>query len=171
MDKKFEVSIGDYGRMMFEMMTNSGEYHMPKHWSGIKDRAEPLVRELLRLNDEMGYEIIGYHDEKGRKKISKRERIRQAQKKMWLVKANTLEERDRVWLDDSDYEMYISEDQPCPVEYVKDEYVAVDTDRQYGIVRVWVGDKVFKAPNDWDEQRKMYVTDEYWLEQAERLGL
>lgn len=171
-----EIKIGHYGRMMFEIMT--GKDSGLQHWESIRARAEPLVRELLRLNEEMkpngGYQITGYINEKGKKKLSKHERIDLAQQKLWGVPAEELKVGDKVWLPSStDHEMYVGQNSPCPVEFIKGDIVGVEVD-MWGeeiIVKIHKSTKVLRAPNDWKEKEPLYCSDEYWLEQAEKFNL
>ncbi len=173
-----EISIGDYGRMMFEMMTATDDYP-PDHWLSIKLDAEPLVRRLIALNTEMevdgkkgGYKIVGYK-EGDKKKLSEYERIVLAQKKMLTVKAKSLKEGDRIWYSDGDIEMHIGEQDPAPVIDVtkKAVYVEMDGCNYEYIVQVGKEEDVLKAPEDWHAHSEKYGSAEYWLEQADRLGI
>jgi hypothetical protein len=171
-----EISIGDYGRMMFEIM--NGKYKdMPEHWQSISKEAEPLVKQLLALNAKMtngGYEIIGVKDEKGKKKLSKFERIQKAQKE-WEVSASTLKEGDQIWLLSaySDHEMYIGQDDPVTVQDVtkKGVYVEMQGCNYEFTECVRLTDKVLKAPADFDNREELYTSDEFWLEIADKLGI
>ncbi len=171
-----EVTIGEYGRMMFEMMVG-GKKNMPDHWKSIANKAEPLVRELIKLNDEMkpgSYDIIGYKGTDGKKKLSKHERIRLAQKRLWGTKAGTLKEGERLWLcSNYDIEMYIGEQSPAPVEFVKKDSIAIEMqgcNYEY-MVRVDADELVLKAPDDFFDKEEEYTSDKFWLEQADELGI
>lgn len=174
MQNWYEIDVGAYGRMMFEQMTSANSNNID-HWESIRAKAEPLVRELIKLNEEMkptGYNILGY-SEKGKKKLSKHERIDAAQEKLWKVEASTLKVGDLVWLVDSDHEMYIVQSQPCPVEYKKKDTIGVSID-MWGedvIVKIHKTDEVFKAPADFDEKEELYTSEKYWLKQADKLGI
>ena len=171
-----EVNIGDYGRMMFEMMTGTRS-NMPDHWESISKEAEPLVRQLIDLNIKMkngGYNIVGYKDKEGKKKLSKFERIKQAQK-AWEVSADTLKEGDQIWLVStySDHEMYIGQDDPVIVQDVTKNgvYVEMQGCNYEFTTCVRLTDKVLKAPADFDDREDEYGSDEYWLGVAEKLGI
>ena len=146
-----ETTIGNYGRMIFEMMCVKNG--LPDHWESIKTKAQPLVQELIRLNSEMkpvGYDIIGTYDENGRKKLSKSKRIEIAQEMMWQVEATTLKTKDLVWINSGDYEMYIGQQDPGIVEDVTKKCIYVSTD-YFGnsqLTKLFKGDKVLKAPDD-----------------------
>jgi hypothetical protein len=114
-----EVSVGDYGRMMFEIVHSKKYGDMPDHWKSIAKEAKPLVDQLLALNDKMkggGYKIVGRKI--GKKKVlSDSQRIKKAQDKLWLTTADKLEEGDHFWLADHyDHEMYIGQDEPLVVD-------------------------------------------------------
>lgn len=53
MPKDFEISIGDYGRMVFELFLEENWSNIPDHWNSIKKEALPLVKKLIKLNDKM----------------------------------------------------------------------------------------------------------------------
>lgn len=149
---------------------------MGKHWASIREKAEPLVRELLRLNSEMkpgGYRIIGYTDASGKKQLSDHQQVRNAQKELWGIKASEATENDLVWLIDSDYEMYIEEQPPCSIEYVKKDAIGVNVDIWGDDVTVKVSKNtlILKAPADWKEKEELYSSWNYWLEQADKLGI
>ncbi len=185
-EKRMEVSVGDYGRMIFEMTIGDGyagrRDDLPVHWASIFDKAEPLVRQLLALNEEMvgetgkGYKITGYIKEGGKKVRPDHERIQMAQEALWKVKASTLKEGDLIWLLDSDHEMYIGENPPVSVQDVSKKCVYVEMqgcNYEY-TVQVDLGDDVLNAPDDWDgegwEQSQKYG-DDYWLAKADELGI
>lgn len=177
MTKPMEITIGDYGRFMFESMLKDTPEQMGTHWASIRVKAEPLVRELLRLNSEMkpdGYRLIGYKDESGKIHLSDHQRVRKAQEQLWGVKAGELTDNDWLWLhDDSDYEMHIGEHQPCRIEYIKNDTIGVNVDiRGHDvIIKVSKNTLVLKAPADWEAKEDVYNSWEYWLEQADKLGI
>jgi hypothetical protein len=172
---KMEVKIGDYGRMMFEMMEEgklSG--HLPPHWESIREKAQPLVKQLIALNDEMvggGYVIVG-RKVKGKKVLSKAERIKRAQKKLWEVEASTLEVGDRVFYDEGEEASFVDDGcGPWEVEDVSTKGIYIDVQHCGGwhTARIGRDEKVIKAPKDWYENET--YTDEWWLEQADKLGI
>jgi hypothetical protein len=179
--KKMELTVGQYGDHLFEMMVGRGVSnpgYCPDHWESIRAEAEPLVRRLIALNDEMkggGYSIVGYHgaDAGGRKKLPLVERILLAQKKLWLVKAGDLREGDLVWLyKDYDIEMYIEENDPVAVTEITKKGVYLDHPfERHGTYRISPDAEVFRAPDDWEEKQHVYQTQDYWVEQADRLGI
>lgn len=170
-----EVSIGEYGRMMFEMM-NEGRSNLPPHWESIRDEAKPLVAKLIALNDKMnsgGYEIIGLK-KNGKKVLSKTQRIAAAQRRLWEEKATGLKEGDKIWLlDDSDHEMYIGQDEPVPVIDIsrKGIYLEMPGCNDEYIHSICKEEKILKAPRDFNEKQDLYESDEYWLKQADELGI
>jgi hypothetical protein len=178
-----EISVGDYGRMMFEMMIAEKYGNLPEHWKSIQAEAEPLVRQLLELNKKMlvdgkpgGYEIHGYV-EKGKKKKkvrSKFERIRMAQEHGLKVKASSLKIGDRIWMLPafSDHEMYVGQDDPVPITDIGRTgtiYVEMQGCNYEYPATVNPTDDVLKAPKDWDDNDD-YRTDEYWLARADKFG-
>lgn len=152
-----EVSIGDFGRMMFEMMQDKYK-DMPKHWASIAKEAKPLVQQLLDLNEKMvgedgkpgGYSIIGAVDKKtGKKKMSDSERITKAQRDVLLAEARTLKVGDHFWLvDHSDHEMYIGQNEPLKADDItkKGIYYEMQHLGGYHTERLSPDDKVLKAP-------------------------
>jgi len=176
MTKPKEIAVGDYGRFMFESMLKETPEQMGKHWASIREKAEPLVRELLRLNSEMkpgSYRIIGYKDATGKEQLADHQRVKKAQEQLWGVKAGELAETDFLWLLDSDYEMHIGEQPPCNIEYIKKDAIGVNVDVWSNDVTVKISKNtlVLKAPTDWEEKEEVYSSWEYWLEQAAKLGI
>lgn len=168
-----EVTIGDYGRMMFEMMT--GKYKdMPEHWRSIYGKAEPMIRQLVELNNEMkggGYRIVGYIKD-GKKVLSGWEAVRLAQKRLWGAKIGDLKIGDLVWLLE-DHDMCIGSNDPCPIEYIHKNYVAVEVPHMGGehIEKIHPTEIVLKAPDDWKEKEMLYTSDSYWVDKANELGI
>lgn len=165
-----EISVGEYGRMMFEMMT--GNYVLPQHWNSIKDEAKPLVYKLLALNNKMfsadgNYQIIGFKDESGKQVLSNSKRIEKAQN-TWLCRGKALCEGDLVWLTDSDYDMYIGQNEPATVIDITKRGIYLDMDRT--IICIRENEEVLRAPLDWGKNRILYESDEYWLQVATGLG-
>lgn len=163
-----EVSVGDYGRMMFEMMLTKG--NLPDHWQSIKEEAEPLVRKLLDLNARMsngGYEVHGYLA-KGKKVLSSQEKIKTAQSR-FVIPASELQEGDRFWLfDNYHHEMYIGQDEPLLVDEVTKKGVFYyTTGRIVTARRIDANEKVIKAPDCFKEDDELkqqeFQSDEYWL--------
>lgn len=175
MAKKMEISIGDYAKHLFEIMVARPDKSL-KHWESIRAEAEPLVRKLIELNDKMeggGYKITGYTDTKGKKKLPDHERIRLAQKKLWQCKAGELKEGDQCWLvENYDHEMYVGEQDPAPVVDVTKNgvYLEMEGCNYEYIIQIAKTEKVLKAPEDWNEDNEKY-SNEYWLEQADKLGI
>jgi hypothetical protein len=169
---KIELQIEEYGRVLFRAMTE-GDEHASSFWSNIRAEAKPLVEQLIALNDKLeggGYELVGMVS-KGKVKLTRLQRIKEAQKKLWGVAARKVKEGDYVWLcENYDLEMYVGEDDPLPVDTVKKDYIIVDRHRD-GMERVAGDEIVLLAPVDFDENEAKYGTDEYWLEQADKLGI
>jgi hypothetical protein len=165
-----EISIGDYGRMMFEEMTSAKSGCL--HWDSIRDEAKPLVHKLLELNNKMKnapYQIVGIK-ENGKKVLSKAKRIEKAQVQMWGYKACVLKEGDYVWLNDNnDHEMYIRQDDPVKVIDItkKGIYLAMHDI----IERINIDENILLAPADFHGKEESYTSDEYWLKQADALGI
>jgi len=96
MTKPMEITVGMYGSCIFESMLKETPEQMGAHWASIREKAEPLVRELLRLNSEMkpsSYRIIGLKDASGKEQLSSPQRVRKAQKKLWGIKASEVAEK------------------------------------------------------------------------------
>jgi hypothetical protein len=171
-----EVTVGSYGRMIFEMCLGRDQTNLPEHFQSIIDKAKPLVQQLLDLNDEMkpnGYKIHGYKDKKGKPILSRHQRIKKAQERMMGTTAGKCKKGDRIWLVDNDVEMCVGEHMPVEVE-VKDKnciYVDHPFGRGGESLKLSLKDKVLKAPDDWSEDAQYgKYTDDYWLAQAEELG-
>lgn len=140
----FELTAAQYGSHLFSAML-SDRKNEPKHWASIRAKAEPLVQQLLALNDEMeggGYVITGVprKGKDGKKKtvLPAQQRIEQAQERLWGCKAGECKKGDRVWLI-HDY------DNPCE-DITPDSCCVVDAFRKTGIVvedDVW-GEEVLK---------------------------
>lgn len=168
-----EIKIGDYGRMIFEMIL--GEKNLPDHWKSIHQEAKPLVLQLLSLNEKMengGYNIVGYQDETGNKKLSEKERLKLTEKELFGVFADQLNKGDYVWLfEDPEFEMYVGEHDPIYVDYVAENFVLLDHpyDR-YSSYKISKKTMVLKAPKDWMQNQSFY-SNEWWLEQADKLGI
>jgi hypothetical protein len=162
-----EISIGDYGRMMFEMMIGKSN-DLPDHWLSIKADAEPLVRKLLELNNQMvvdgipsGYEIHG-HTDNSKPVLSKLEKIILAQKQ-YAVPASTLQVGDKFWLiDNSDFEMYVVQDEPVVVDEITKKGVYFEM-RHFGgrhVERIDLNELVVIAPNPLTEE---FTSDSFWI--------
>ena len=168
-----EITVGDYGRMMFEAMTSKKSDI--KHWDSIRDEAKSLVNQLLALNEKMeggGYKIIGTVN--GKKNLSDYERIELAQQKMWTVKAKTLKDGDYIWCGDGDGSMMTpGTDGPAKVVEVtkKNVYVEIRGCNFEFITQIGLDEEVIKAPKDFFDKEEQYESDEWWLEQADRLGI
>lgn len=169
-----EISIGDYGRHLFEQMTN--KKNGLSHWDSIRAEAKPLVEKLLELNQKMeggGYQIIGIKDKSGKKVLSQAARIKKAQMQ-WECEAGTLKEGDRIWLHDNyDHEMYIGQNDPVEVMDItkKGIYLEMNGFNCEYVQQISVDEKVLKAPADFLDKEDEYTSDEYWLEQADKMGI
>lgn len=172
-----EVSIGDYGRMIFEMTVGEKYADPPEHWASIMAEAEPLVRQLIALNQKMtvdgkpgGYKIHGYTEKvkgKKRKVLSDHEKIRAAQRQL-LVAAGTLQEGDMFWLfDNDDHEMYVEQDDPLTVEEVTKKGVYFEMSHLGGhhTERIDLKEKVLKAPDFFKEHRA--ICDRFHLNEID----
>jgi len=149
---KTEVTIGTFGRLVFEAMTANDE--VGEHWQSIAEEARPLVERLLMLNDKMeggGYSIVG-HKINGKKVKPKLQRIREAKKHDLLVPAGELEEGDRFWLfENYDHgEMHIGVDDPLVVDEKTKKGVYFDMSHCGGhhTEKIDLDEKVLKAPNE-----------------------
>lgn len=177
-DKPFEISVEDYGAALFGVM-NEKYKDMPDHWKAIAKEAKPLVEQLIALNDKMPkpYLIKGLRNKSGKRLLTPRERIRETQKVLWKVKASTLKEGDRVWLlpSYSDYDMEIGAADPVLVVDISKKcvYVEIQAMNYEYNKAVNFEDEVLKAPDDFDPHGDdaKYLSDEFWLEQADKLGI
>lgn len=172
-----EMTLFDYGGHLFNVMA-SNEIRYIKHWESIREKAEPLVRKLIRLNNEMeggGYQIVGYTDVGGKKKLSKYERIDRSQKKLWGVKASKLKIGERVWLcNNEEHEMYINQNEdPVYVHDISKKGIYIEMLGLGGeyIITIPKNELVLKAPDDFDLKLEEYCSEKYWLEQADKLGI
>lgn len=174
MGNKMELTLQDYAKHLFFAM-NQEPGTAPAHWESIRAKAQPLVEQLIALNDEMvngGYSIIG-HKVKGKKVLSKAERIRRTKLKMWGVEdLHSLKEGDYIWADDDDQGCTLDDDSPVRVEERTAKCIYIEVPHCGGehIARIGYGTTVLKAPEDWDEN-EMYNSEEWWLEQADKLGI
>lgn len=165
-----ELKIGDYGKILFEQMVNSNGID---RWESIREKAEPLVRELIKLNSEMdggGYQLVGYTDETGKQKLPNHKRIRLSQEKLWKVNINELKKGDKIWILDDGYEMYIGENDPGVVDSVSENHVYLELyNWESYIQKINKKGECLRAPDDWSENEELYSSDRYWLEQADKL--
>lgn len=174
MTQKTEVSIGEFGRMIFEMTVERPEY-ASAHWRSIQNEALPLVKQLLALNKKMDrpYEIIGLERDNGMKTLSQMERIKLAQIKLWGRKVGELKVGDQIWLyDNFDHEMYVTQDYPVRIVDRTDKFVYVEMRGcNFEFILNLKHDKlVLLAPKDFEEDGP-YTQREYWLNQADELGI
>jgi hypothetical protein len=174
MTQKMEVSIGEFGRMIFEMVAERPQY-APAHWRSIQHEAAPLVKQLLALNKKMDqpYEIIGVEKENGKKSLSQMERIKLAQIKLWGRKAGELKVGNQIWLyNNCDHEMYITQDSPVKIIDRTDKFVYVEMRgcNYEFILNLKHGTLVLLAPNDFEDDGP-YTQREYWLNRADELGI
>jgi hypothetical protein len=138
----------------------NGKGVLPAHWESIKDEAKPLVEQLLALNEKMGtYEIVGLKS--GKKKLSKHERIDQAQEKLWGCTAASLKEGDYFWLNESghDIEMYVGEQDPVKVDEITKKGVYFELPHCGGehSERIDFNTKILKAPDEYRAAQEAYV--------------
>ena len=104
-------------------------------------------------------------------KLDKRQRIELAQQH-WAVKVRDLVEGDLIWLTRTEPEMYIREHEPCPIEFLKKGVCMVyDSWGEEMLIRLSDGELVLRAPKDFEEKSKLYTSDEYWLEVADKLNI
>ena len=171
-----ELTVAEYGRHLFSTMLSkngsSGE-----HWESIREKAEPLVRQLIKLNSEMkngGYNLVGYVDEYGKEKLPDHKRISLTQEKLWKVSTSELKQGDKIWLINEEPEMYIGETDPAPVDEITDKNVYITLNHWDDYTEKLKNSKsyfVLRAPKDWSKNQELYSSDEYWLEQADKLGI
>jgi hypothetical protein len=78
-----------------------------------------------------------------------------------------------VWTLTGEPEMYVSETEPAKVDAVNEKNVYLEMKGCGGefMVKIERNKYVLKAPKDWYEKEKKYTSDEYWLEQADKLGI
>ena len=177
-----EVTVGDYGRMIFEMCLAREGYEPPDHWKSIMERAKPLCEQLLALNAEMvvdgkplGYKISGYKDKRGKVVLSAGERVRKARDVMLGIPAKNTKKGDLIWLVGTIVGMYFGEQDPVPVELKTKQFVLIEhpcASRGSGgeSLKIPLNQRVLKAPHDWEDEEDKYLTDEFWLSEAQRLG-
>lgn len=161
-----EVSVGDYGKMLFDMLLEPNG-HLPDHWKSIKKEAVPHLKALIALNDKMkggGYTITGIK-KKGRKVLPKHERIAQAIKAAWIFPTNKLKDGDRYILTNEVFEI---QNEDWWHYHLKVVVVGV-TGLVYGetsdklLQRVY-DQEVIRIPEDYESER---YNDDYWLKIAE----
>ncbi len=158
-----EITIGTYGRMIFQLALNENK-KLPKHWESVIDEARPLVLQLLALNDKISvdggksklYEIIGLPEKDGKPKLSTQEKIKLAQEKNLLTTASTLVIGDLFWLCDHDYEMSIGGNDPVEVSDVSANgiYFEMPYCGDEHTVRISPNQKIYKAPDWFGDYRK-----------------
>jgi hypothetical protein len=177
MPEDFEIDVVAFGEMVIRTVLREDRLgsHIPEHWASIIEKARPLVHQLIALNDEMkpnGYVLTGYKKD-GKKVLTKDQRMKAAQGKLWGTTAGKCKKGDRVWLlDDYDIEMYVREHQPVQIIIKsKDGIVAEHPYERHGTILIGKKDKVLKAPADYEEKEEFYCSDKYWLEQADELGI
>jgi hypothetical protein len=167
-----EITIGQYGRMMFEMMTSNDARELPKHWASIRAEAEPLVRQLIALNARMsgsgregGYTLTDY-TENGKPVLSAASRIDIAQIRLWGVKGSDLKVGDRVWVN-GDLEESLGY-----VEFITEHYVCIDMGRD-GMTKFHKTQNCLRAPADFraNEDIDDRFGRDYWLARADELGI
>jgi hypothetical protein len=174
-----EISVGNFGKYMFESMTTDGK--LSEHWESIAKEARPLVMKLIALNDKMvkdgkpsGYEIYGYKPTpKSKKKLSKTKRISLAQE-CWKVRADALNEGDKFWTTGcSDIEMYVTQDDPVSIMDITKTKVYFEMSHCGGSHTecIELSEMVLKAPDDFDEKKAIYQSEEFWLKKADELGI
>lgn len=171
-----EVNVGDYGRMMFEMMLTKKSEDIPEHWFSIWEEAKPLVEQLLELNSKMKpncYKVSGHKTKNGKTILSDPERIEKARIKMWLTKGKSIKKGNKVWVLGGDLEMSPRWDAPCLVMMKQKDDLIIKVSHCGGehLEKVSANQKILRAPKDWDQNYEMYQDDTYWLEQAENLGI
>ena len=167
-----EISVGDYGKVMFEMMQRCDD-KMPANWLSIAEQARPLVNQLIALKDSMNrigsveksYDIYSV-------RVGSVLSVSKAQRRLEIIhrsfgcKASELKEGDLVWLDARDVGM---EDPKC-VAITTDLYVAIE-DEYDRFVKVRKDEVVLRAPKGFLEDRDTYFSDEYWLGQEASIGV
>ena len=169
---KGEVSVGDYGRMIFELMVGFDTRYVPDHWKSIQAEAEPLVRQLLELNKKMsggGYNVHGYKLLDGQKALSKSDKILIAQESC-KIPASELEEGDLFWYFEDETFM---DDEPLVVFEKTDKGVYYEVNNHN--IRIALDEDVMLAPDcfkdeDYKKQEE-YLSDKYWLKKYDELIL
>lgn len=175
MKHKFEVSVRDYGGMLFDVFVGRASHiPLPEHFKSIEAKARPLIQQLLELNSEMaggGYAIYDYVNSSGKRIKREWERIKEAQATLWGVLAADVKEGDKIWVTNGDYEMTPLDCSPVEVEFVKKDYIGVTLDRDDVIAKIWKRDSILLAPADFEQHRSRYSSKEFWLEKANELGI
>lgn len=169
-----ETSIGEYGKMMFEQMIGVSDQYRgrPDHWESIREKAEPLVRELVKLNEEMtggGYTLVGYKTKDNKPVKTSYQRIDEAQVKMWGINPNDVKDGDRIFFRGGDIG-YAYGDYDTPV-HAKLIDGSLYVEHLWGKGYMPVDGQIIKVPDDFDEYNDKYWSDEYWLKIADDLGL
>jgi hypothetical protein len=173
---KVEVSVRDFGSMVFGEMTET-RYDIG-HWAKIKPQAKPHVDALLALADEMGYFIIGLPGADGKPLKTKQERMDAAQEAVWGTTLDKLNVGDQFWPTTELFECseaYPTESDPYVVDNIDAKkgvmYVQIGRDR---IEKIEIDDKevVIKAPDDFDEELHQWEPGrKFWLQKADELGI
>ena len=170
-----EISLGQYGKMIFEMCLGTNEASMSDHWKSMIALARPHVQALVDLNEKnVGYTITNI-SKKGRKVLPRRERIKRAMERMMEVDACTLREGDRIFLHkdyDMPHENILNGDTPIKVEIVHGNRIIVEhpQGRRAGVYEIDLGEKVLKVPENWDEDSDCQ-SEEYWLAKADEFEI
>lgn len=159
-----EITIAEYGRMMFDIMNKPREL-MPAHWASISEEAIPLVKNLLDLHQKMignPYTIVGYMKD-GKPVRSNYERICEAQEKTLQTEIKNLKIGDEFVYD-------FETPEPFKVLEITDEWVYSSQYRDRGMMRLKKDEKVLKIPENEDGDTFL-ENKEYWLKKADELGI
>lgn len=167
----FEVTVGEYGKMIFEACTGNWS-DVPDHWKSILSEAKPLVEQLIALNDKMlvegvpcGYIIVGKIDSKT--VLSNFERIELAMKKTMEVSSSDLKEGDDV-LEIEDISITEAIENPSKVLEITKKGVYIEC-RMWGdfVINLHsLNETFYKCLEEYKNQ-----DDNYWLQKANELGI
>ncbi len=170
--KPIELTPEQYASHLFSTMLDKSGSGSP-HWESIRAKAEPLVRQLIALNDEMkggGYVITGIEKiVNGKTKVilPKHERVRLAREKLWGCTAGDCKKGDCVWRT-HDYDNPVEDVEASNCETVDDvrtDCVVVETSiwGQRGLKKVSNDEIVLRAPKElveaWHKQRTLSPSD------------
>ncbi len=173
-----EIDVGNYGRMIFELVLSNKCQTCPKHWESIMDKAKPLVKELLALNDEMKvdgreskYTITGQVGEKYF--MTESEKIETAMQKTLEVSVEQLKEGDFV------FNTFSTNHSLIEVVYNNELAHVVEITKKgiYLGIRLYSEDLVkffpFSISPTFYKYKQKYEDkgSDFWLKKAHKLGL
>jgi hypothetical protein len=102
------------------------------------------------------------------------ELIESAQNKLWRVSTKNIKNGDLFWLlSSSGYEpeMYITDNMPLIAEKVSDFRIYFKIDNMFDSIEISDRAFVYKAPPDFNQNKELYQSPEYWIDKAKELNL